>query len=716
MFPWSNPSDLEVAVDQSVVDRLDALGGEESTSAADTAARAATNACAPLVSPRAMGAYGLGMLDAMTLQLADDDTGVALATLADELDVALPDSTGKCVFAGRTADVVRSMVPAEARAVIEAVAAVAASDSDPVADPTTPHLDRLSNTDTQLGYVRTGEHRIVWGPATENPFERGSDEYVLVATVLRRTPGYYWLVPGREPLDIVPTDEREHLATIADAVAAFDAGECGAAETLSKLEPIERQVLGPSGADPDQLVDYLLADPVYYPLVAVLWSVIGYVQRGGPATEPENDGDADRVMADHLRAARTAAGGDFRRDVLDNVALAGTFVVAGEFVEDATVEGDEDRLEPWLSGLRRFEQFRTAQTDSDDAKSDDDVNTEAASGATGDTTDSQPAGEAESPDATPGRVAIARFDGSVELYDSETFERERVIDAHSRHGRTNAVAWQPAGGHLLTAGWDGTVKLLDADAEDPVVTTHTDLACQEMYDVAWHPAGAHYAFGGWGTDCNQVWTVDGEKPLWTLDHDGATVSAVAFHPADDILATVSHDTSAPTVILWDLETGERVCERSDAAVSGGKPLAWTPGGDRLAIGGTSALQLFDSQLEDQLATLNDKSGGVEALAWAPGGERLAAGTRVLSVWHVDSRTRKRFRMSSFDTIHDNPGLAWNPAGTELIVAGADGTLMRLRPEDGEKIATETTAREHPGDRDRGKTQLQDVDWEWRDRT
>jgi len=83
---------------------------------------------------------------------------------------------------------------------------------------------------------------------------------------------------------------------------------------------------------------------------------------------------------------------------------------------------------------------------------------------------------------------------------------------------------------------------------------------------------------------------------------------------------------------------------------------------------------------------------------------------------VDSRTRKRFRMSGFDTIHDNPGLAWNPAGTELIVAGADGTLMRLHPEDGEKIATETAAREYPGDRDRGKTQLQDVDWEWRDRT
>lgn len=715
MVPWFGPSEettLEVTVSQSVVDRLDALGAAEGMDAAEITAQAAKNACSPLMSPRAMGAYGLGCFEAMTIQVSDGDAGVRLTTLAEELDVSLPADASNCVFAERAADAVRSMLPAEAREVVDAAAAVATSEETPAEDPTRPHMDRISNVEMPSGYARAGDHRLFWGWASEDPFEEGAAEFVFVSAVLRRTPSYWWLAPGREPLDIVPVDEPEHMATIADAVAAFDAGDCDADETLAKLEPIEQQVLGPSGADPDSLLEYLLADPVYYPLVAVLWSTIGYVHRDGPATEPENEGDVDRTMADHLREARDAAGDEFRGTVLDNVAMAGTFVIDGDSLADGTVEGDHDLLEPWLAGLRRFEHLRAANGEDD---GDGDDSGEADRQTTTADAESDSTVRDDTPNAAPGRLAIARFDGTVELYDSETFERERTIDAHSTRGPTNAVAWHPDGGRVLTAGWDCTVKLWDPDADDPLVTAHDDLGGQEINTVAWHPAGTHYAFGGWSVPV-QVWAVDGEEPLWTFDHDDARVAAVAFHPQEELFATVSHDTSVPTVILWDLTTGERVRERPDDAISGGEPLAWTPAGDRLAIGGTNSVQVLDGQLDEHLATLNDKSGRVEALAWAPDGERLAVGTRSLSIWDVSSRSRDRFRISAWDSILDNPGLAWNPAGTEVVIAGADGTLMRVTAEDGEIRTTGKAAREHPGDRRRGKTELQDIAWEWRERT
>ncbi|QLH80331.1 WD40 repeat domain-containing protein [Halosimplex pelagicum] len=710
---WSGPSGdrtLELTVDASLAQRLDELAADDGMDPADVAAEAVANATCPLMSPRAIGAFGLGTLAGAEVQLGEASAGTRLESVAETVGVTLPDAAGGAVFADYAADTVRAMVPAEARAVVEAVADIAANDRDPEAAPTRVTPPEWTGVDMPAGYSRVGPHRVIWGRASADPFDADAAEFVFVTAVLRRTPGYRWLVPHREPLDVVPTDERDHMATVADAVAAFDADEADAEEALAAIEPVERRILGPSGADPDRLLHYLLADPVYYPLVAVLWSAIGYVQRDGPATEPANEGDADLRMADHLREAREAAEADLTGDVLDSVALAGTFVLDGVPLSEATVDGDERLLEPWLSGLRRFERLRGPEPgDGADAPGGRDR-----SRARGpDDSDQSRTTDDEEPAARAGRVAVARFDGSVELYDPETFQRERAIDAHSERGPTNAVAWHPDGGRLLTAGWDATVKLWDADATDPLVRAHTDLPGQEVYTVAWHPAGTHYAFGGWSIPV-QVRPVDGEEPVWTFDHDGADVAAVAFHPQATLLATASHVTDVPSVILWDLSTGERVLERSDPSVSGAAPLAWSPTGDRLAIGGSQSVQVFDGRLDEHLATLDSDSTVVEALAWTPDGERLAAGARSLSVWDVSRRTRDRFRLPQWDTIADNPGLAWNPEGSELVTAGVDGDLLRFRPSDREMVAEGTVPpRSGPGDA-RTAPELQDVAWEWRE--
>mgnify|MGYP000903404164 CR=1 FL=1 len=71
-----------------------------------------------------------------------------------------------------------------------------------------------------------------------------------------------------------------------------------------------------------------------------------------------------------------------------------------------------------------------------------------------------PAGELEDAalDHDGARLALARVDGTVEVWDTRTRRRTLVLRAHD--GRAAAVAFSPDGCTLATAGWDASARLL----------------------------------------------------------------------------------------------------------------------------------------------------------------------------------------------------------------------------------------------------------------
>src|SRR5208337_2739192 len=96
-----------------------------------------------------------------------------------------------------------------------------------------------------------------------------------------------------------------------------------------------------------------------------------------------------------------------------------------------------------------------------------------------------------------------------------------------------------------------------------------------VFSVAWSPDGRRLASGSWD-ETIKVWdTSDGRELLALAGHTGA-VNYVAWTRDGKRLASEGSD---GTVKIWDTSTGQELLSLA------GTCLAWSPDGERLAVGG-----------------------------------------------------------------------------------------------------------------------------------
>ncbi len=113
-------------------------------------------------------------------------------------------------------------------------------------------------------------------------------------------------------------------------------------------------------------------------------------------------------------------------------------------------------------------------------------------------------------------------------------------------------------------------------------------------------------------------------------HARAPVTAMAWHPAGEILATACDDEFL--VELWEYPSGRKLSEIAGASLPV-RALAWSPDGRILAMGGDDGALRLWSREQRQVMLSMDEGGRVNQLAWDSLGVRLAvvaaAGFRVL---------------------------------------------------------------------------------------
>lgn len=147
-------------------------------------------------------------------------------------------------------------------------------------------------------------------------------------------------------------------------------------------------------------------------------------------------------------------------------------------------------------------------------------------------------------------------------------------------GSVLELAFNPDGRRLAHGNQDASVHFWDLRK-----TSELEMSgyATKVRELAWSPDGRWLATGGGATatlwDFHRPRGPAGSRPL-ELDRHDDRITALAFQPGGDLLATVARD---------------------------GLVLLWQPGDDDLPIGGTA----FDAP--------------VSALAWAPDGHRLAIG-------------------------------------------------------------------------------------------
>lgn len=183
-----------------------------------------------------------------------------------------------------------------------------------------------------------------------------------------------------------------------------------------------------------------------------------------------------------------------------------------------------------------------------------------------------------------------------------------------------ALVFTPSG-DLLVGGWR---EVLVIDPASGGVRSRIGNVPERSSRIALHPAGDRFAVAG------GVAGRLGEVRIFTLSGDLLRVLA----PGADIV----HD------------------------------VAWSPGGDRLAVASSDAtVRIFEAESGRLVRTLPGHRDWVLAVAWSPDGTRIATGSR--------DRTAKVFDVASGALLasyarHDAPvrGVIFHPSGEEILSA------------------------------------------------
>jgi WD40 repeat protein len=142
------------------------------------------------------------------------------------------------------------------------------------------------------------------------------------------------------------------------------------------------------------------------------------------------------------------------------------------------------------------------------------------------------------------------------------------------------------------------------------------------------------------------------------------VDRMEFAPRSSV---VGFTTTGSIVEVWDLASWTRLYTRDDMA---GTPVAFSPDGQRFAVGGSDPMFVWDRGRGTAREVL--RNSDVRALTWTPDGTRVVAacGDRAVRMMDADTGRRRVFLGHTDAATH----VAMAPDGTWFASAGVDGVV------------------------------------------
>ncbi|NKE62888.1 hypothetical protein FXN61_41670 [Lentzea sp. PSKA42] len=220
--------------------------------------------------------------------------------------------------------------------------------------------------------------------------------------------------------------------------------------------------------------------------------------------------------------------------------------------------------------------------------------------------------------------------------------------------RVRRVSWSPSGTRIASASADGTARVWSA-------ATGAELLClrghdQGVCDVAWSHEG------------DQLATVadDGTQRVWKI---GSEPSADWFDARGEVLALARNPVSGELTIGLN--------SIIDRTYNWQCSLAWTPDGQRLAIGSDDGVVTVQDQEGALVAQLRETTDRINDVHWSSDGTLLAAvwrdRTRLPRVYSRDGEllTPPAWRRHS----EDLRAVAWHPHRQIFAVAGEDNLAV-----------------------------------------
>lgn len=210
--------------------------------------------------------------------------------------------------------------------------------------------------------------------------------------------------------------------------------------------------------------------------------------------------------------------------------------------------------------------------------------------------------------------------GRIDILDGPSGLRTKVLMGHTQWART--LDFSPDYKTMVSGGSDQKVHVwnLDTGRTERTFAEHE----HELTAVRFSPTGKQVV--SISNDSVRLWdTSQPEKELFENSGDLESrdsirelrVSDLAWHPDGNLLASSSFDGYAR---IWDVAQ-QRLAQRYDAL---SHSVAWSPNGERLAIGSTRGLLVADPTTSDE-PRLGEYGGAVD---WNANGSLIGAATGI----------------------------------------------------------------------------------------
>lgn len=259
-----------------------------------------------------------------------------------------------------------------------------------------------------------------------------------------------------------------------------------------------------------------------------------------------------------------------------------------------------------------------------------------------------------------------------------------------------AVCFSPDGSTLVSGGCDNTIRLWDVE---------TGLELQAIEGLEDEVRFLGFLHGGRkmisaSYDSIRVWDLSATEEIGRQSPHGGITYCVAISPDGSIFASAGYDN---TICLWNALTLENLFETRATSYSHASAMAFSPKGDKLAVGSrNSAITLWEVDLDQGRLVYDSQWIGhqkpVRSLQFSPDGGLLASGSSdsFAIVWNT-ATSLEQFRLGHNARVES---IAFSPTGAYLLTSASDNTIriwdMKIGVE-ADRITGPTVARKFAWD-------------------